>query len=108
LGQLIVIVAMFALLWLVLIRPQRRRAQAQRELLTSVKVGDEVLTVGGLYGIVRSIDDDQLTLELAPGTQVRAARRAVAVVVPPEEEEDEEILELEEGEVLEQDEDVRS
>ena len=103
-GQLIVIVAMFALLWFVLIRPQRRRAQAQRELHSSVTVGDEVLTVGGLYGIVRAIDEDELTLELAPGTQVRAARRAVAVVVPPEEED----LVLEEGDVVEQDEEIRS
>ena len=103
--QLIVIVAMFAMLWLFLIRPQRRRAQAQRELVTSVTVGDEILTVGGLYGIVRAIDeDDDLTLEIAPGTQVRVARRAVAVVVPPEEE----MPALEEGEALEQDEEVRS
>ena len=58
LGQLIIIVAMFALLWLFLIRPQRRRAQAQRQLLASVEVGDEILTVGGLYGNVRAIDED--------------------------------------------------
>ena len=86
-GQIIVIVAMFALLWLFLIAPQRRRAQAQRQLLASVKVGDEVLTVGGLYGHVRGIDeDDDLDLEIAPGLQVRVARRAVAAVVPPDDE----------------------
>ena len=84
--QLILIVAMFALLWLFLIRPQRARAQAHRELLTRVNIGDEILTVGGLYGNVIEIDeDDDLMLEIAPGTQVRIARRAVAAVVPPEE-----------------------
>ena len=50
--QLILIVAMFALLWVFLIRPQRARAQAHRELVTKVGVGDEILTVGGLYGDV--------------------------------------------------------
>ena len=82
--QLILIVAMFALLWLFLIRPQRARAQAHRDLVTKVSVGDEILTVGGLYGDVIEIDDDDLLLEIAPGTQVRIARRAVAAVVPPD------------------------
>jgi preprotein translocase subunit YajC len=105
LPQLIIIVAMFALLWLFVIRPQRRRAQVHRELLTTVNVGDEVLTIGGLYGNVIAIDeDDDLRLEIAPGTQVRVARRAVAAVVPPEEE----TPALEEGDALEQDEEVRS
>ena len=86
-GQLIVIVAMFALLWLFLIAPQRRRSQAQKALIEGVEVGDEILTVGGVYGHVRAIDDDgELEVEIAPGTRVRVARRAVAAVVPPEQE----------------------
>jgi preprotein translocase subunit YajC len=83
LGQLIVLVAMFALLWLFLIRPQRRRAQAHRELLTQVEIGDEILTVGGLIGTVRSAQDEELVLEIAPETQVRVARRSVASVLSP-------------------------
>ena len=112
-AQLIIIVALFALLWLFLIRPQRARAQAHRELVTRVNVGDEILTVGGLYGNVIEIDeDDDLMLEIAPGTQVRIARRAVAALIPPEEEtldvEEEETLALEEGKEIERDEEVRS
>ena len=115
-AQLILIVAMFALLWLFLIRPQRARAQAHRDLVTKVSVGDEILTVGGLYGDVIEIDDDELLLEIAPGTQVRIARRAVAAVVPPDEEDEEEDNEeegektavLEEGESVLRDEEVRS
>ena len=107
--QLILIVAMFALLWLFLIRPQRARAQAHRELVTRVDIGDEILTVGGLYGNVIEIDDDDdLMLEIAPGTRVRIARRAVAAVVPPEQETEEETLAIEEGEERERDEEVRS
>ena len=89
-GQLIIIVAMFALLWLLLIRPQRQRLQAQRRLHAEIAVGDEILTAGGLYGQVRELeDDDDLIVEIAPGTEVRLARRAVAAIIPPEEEEDE-------------------
>jgi preprotein translocase subunit YajC len=87
LGQLIIIVAMFVLLWLLLIRPQRQRQVAQRQLIASVEVGDEILTAGGLYGHVRALgDDDDLVVEIAPGTEVRLARRAVAGIVPPEDE----------------------
>ena len=83
-AQLIVLVAMFALLWLFFIAPQRRRAQAQQSLIGSVEVGDEIVTVGGLIGRVRASQDEELVLEIAPGTQVRVARRSVAGVLSPE------------------------
>jgi preprotein translocase subunit YajC len=90
LATLILLVAMFALLWLLLIRPQRRKQMEQKQLLQSVEPGDEVLTVGGLYGIVRDIDEeDDLIVEIAEGIQVRIARRAVGGVVKPEDEDDE-------------------
>jgi preprotein translocase subunit YajC len=90
LATLILLVAMFALLWLLLIRPQRQRQQTQKRLLDSVEPGDEVLTVGGLYGIVQEIDDeDDLIVEIADGIHVRIARRAIGGVVKPEEEDDE-------------------
>jgi preprotein translocase subunit YajC len=104
LGQLIVLVAMFALLWVFLIMPQRRRAAAQRELLESVEVGDEILTVGGLIGHVRSAQDQELSLEIAPGTQVRVARRSVASVLTP----GYEGRDLDAGPEPEQDEEARS
>ena len=96
-AQLIIIVAMFALLWLLLIRPQRQRLQEQRRLHAEIEVGDEILTAGGLYGLVREVgEDEDLVVEIAPGTEVRLARRAVAAIVPPEddelEEDDEELV----------------
>jgi preprotein translocase subunit YajC len=88
LATLILLAAMFALLWLLLIRPQRQRQLKQQNLLSSIEPGDEVLTVGGLYGIVREIDEeDDLIVEIAEGIQVRIARRAVGGVVKPEEDE---------------------
>lgn len=103
-GSLIVLVAMFALLWLFLIMPQRRRAAAQRELIAGVEVGDEILTVGGLIGRVRSAQDEEVVLEIAPGTQVRVARRAVASVLSP----GHEGRHIEAAPASEQDEEVRS
>ena len=85
-GQLIVLVALLALLWLLLIRPARRRQVAQQQLLSGVQVDDEILTAGGLYGFVREIHDDELLIEVAPDVRLRMARRAVAAVIPQEEE----------------------
>ncbi len=88
-SSLIILVAMFVLLWVLLIRPQRQKAQQQQRLLSSIEPGDEVLTVGGLYGIVREIDEeDDLIVEIAEGIQVRVARRAVGGVVKPEDDAD--------------------
>ena len=95
-ASLILLLAMFVLLWVLLIRPQRQKQQKQQQLLSSVEPGDEVLTVGGLYGIVRDIDEeDDLIVEIAEGIQVRIARRAVGGVVKPDEEE-EDVDELDE------------
>ena len=95
-ASLILLLAMFVLLWVLLIRPQRRRQLKQQQLLTNIEPGDEILTVGGLYGIVRDIDEeDDLIVEIAEGIQVRIARRAVGGVVKPDESEDEAVDEPE-------------
>jgi preprotein translocase subunit YajC len=84
-GGLIILVAMFALLWVLFIMPQRKRLAAQRQLHASLQPGDEVLTVGGVLGRIRSVDeDDVLHVEIAPGTTVRVARQGVASVIRPE------------------------
>ncbi len=90
--NLIIIVAMFLLLWVLLIRPQRARQQKQQQMLAAIEIGDEVLTVGGLYGIVREIDEeDDLVVEIAEGIQVRIARKAVGTTVKPEDEDDDDL-----------------
>jgi preprotein translocase subunit YajC len=96
---ILIIVVLFALFWLLMIRPQRRRQAEQNALIQNVEVGDEIVTAGGLFGHVQGVADDELLVEIAPGTNVRIARRAVAGIVGPEDEEDEEDEEeLEAGE----------
>jgi preprotein translocase subunit YajC len=76
--------AMLVLMWALLIQPQRRRQQQQARLLTELAVGDEVVTLGGLYGRVQSVDKDAVMLEIAPQTSVRVAKSAVAGRAAPE------------------------
>jgi preprotein translocase subunit YajC len=86
-ASIIVIAVLFGLFWLLLIRPQRRRATEQRELLTSLEPGDEIVSTGGLYGLIREVDGDELRVEIAEGLVVRMARRAVAGIVERDDEE---------------------
>ena len=84
-GFLILIVA-FAFLWFVLVRPQKRRQTAQQRMLSDLHVGDEVLTAGGVYGTITRLEEAEVGLEIAPGLEVRVARRAIAGVTPRDDE----------------------
>jgi len=64
-------------MWFLLIRPQRQRQAAHRALIAELAPDDEVVTAGGMFGTVRSIADDHVRLEIAPGTEVRVAKEAV-------------------------------
>jgi len=86
-----VIVALFALLWLFILRPQRRRQMEQLQMQDTLHVGDEIVTAGGIRGHVRDLDDEVLKVEIAPDVEVRLDRRAVAAVVPEDDEEPEEL-----------------
>jgi preprotein translocase YajC subunit len=69
--------------FLLMVRPQRRRAAAHRQFVAALSVGDEVITSGGIFGTIRGLGDGVVDLEIAPGTMSasphrdRAARRRV-------------------------------
>ncbi len=83
-GFLFVLIAAFALMYLLLIRPQRTQQRRHNEMVERLKVGDEVITVGGLYGDVTDVQPDRVSLEIAEDVEVEVAKRAIASVVPPE------------------------
>ena len=93
-SPILIIAVLFGLMYFLMIRPQRMKAQQQRQMLTAVAPGDEILTVGGIYGIVQELEPDEdggdLVVEIADGIHVRVARKALALVVKPEDEDDEE------------------
>ena len=85
----IFILALLALMWFMLIRPQRRRQQDAQRLLETIGVGKEIVTAGGLYGTVTAVDGDEVRVEIADGVEVRIAKRAVAGVVSEDEDQGE-------------------
>ena len=84
---LVFLVLMMVVFYFMLIRPQKRRADQHRDLVGSLRVGDEIVTIGGLFGTVASMDDEALHLEVAPGTSLRVLKTAVARRVTEEEDE---------------------
>ena len=87
-GILFIIVIAFLLIWLIVVRPQKKRQNQQKQLANELRIGDEVLTAGGIYGTVSAVADDEVTVQIAPKTEVRVARRAIAGVTrDPEEDE---------------------
>lgn len=66
--------------YFLLLRPNRTRQRQQQTLLESLQIGDEVMTAGGIFGTLKEIDegDDTVTVEIAPGTNVRMLRRAIS------------------------------
>jgi preprotein translocase subunit YajC len=90
-GYVIILIAVFGLMWLLLVRPQRRRQLQQARMQDEIEVGDDVLTAGGIHGTVREIDDEIVHVEIAPGTTVRLDRRAVAAVAQEPEPEPEKL-----------------
>jgi preprotein translocase subunit YajC len=80
LSLLLPLVLMGGVFYLFIIRPQRSQRQRQQQLLNALEVGDEVLTIGGMYGTIAEIndDDDTVIVEVAPGTRIRMLRRAIS------------------------------
>jgi preprotein translocase subunit YajC len=61
-----------------LVRPQRRNMAAHQALMADLHEGDEVMTMGGIFGRILRLDDDIIDLEVSPGTSVRVARSAIS------------------------------
>lgn len=80
-------VLLAGIFWVMIVRPQRNAKRRAAELSQSLQTGDEVVTIGGLYGRVVSIDDREVELEAAEGIVLRFARRAIAGRAPAELEE---------------------
>lgn len=69
-----------------LIRPQTQQQKKRKELLQSVKEGDKIRTIGGFYGTVEKIREEDLTVRIADNVRVRLARFAVESIVDSKEE----------------------
>ncbi|MCX6371996.1 MAG: preprotein translocase subunit YajC [Actinobacteria bacterium] len=83
------ILVFFGIFYFLAIRPQRRQRQAHSQMVAMLKKGDEVVTIGGLFGTVTRIGDDWVELEIAKRTKVRFLKRSISSITSIVEDEDE-------------------
>ncbi|MGW8186035.1 MAG: preprotein translocase subunit YajC [Desulfobacterales bacterium] len=68
------LILMFVIFYFLLIRPQQKKTKEHREMISSLKKGDRIITSGGIYGRITGLDDSTLTVEIADKVRVKIAR----------------------------------
>ena len=80
--SIFLIVAMFAVLYFLMIRPQMKRAKEHKTLIEALQKGDEVVTAGGVLGRISKVGEGYLSVEIAPNVEIQVQRSAVQTVLP--------------------------
>lgn len=75
-------IALFAIFYFLLIRPQQKRQKEHRNMVSELAKGDEVVTMGGLLGKITSVDDNFLTVQVAKDTEVKVQKASVQAMMP--------------------------
>ncbi|WP_216829122.1 preprotein translocase subunit YajC [Alkalihalobacterium elongatum] len=83
-GTILPLLLMFAIFWFLLIRPQQKRQKAIREMHAGLQKGDKIVTIGGLHGVIDSIDEDIMVLLVNDNRKLTFDRNAVREVVNPD------------------------
>lgn len=80
--SIIMMVAMIVIFYLLLWRPQSKRAKEHRNLVDNLKKGDEVVTSGGILGTIVDVEEKMLIVTIAEGVQIQLQRAAISSVLP--------------------------
>lgn len=78
--QLFPFIALFAIMYFLVLRPQQRRVKEHREMVANVRRGDSVVTAGGLIGKVTKVDEAEITVEIAENVRVRVVKGTLSEV----------------------------
>ncbi len=84
---IVLVVVMFAAMYFLMIRPQKKQMEKQKEMLSKAQPGARVMLSSGIFGTIRATGDKQLVIELAPGVDITVVKQAVTKVVSADEEE---------------------
>ena len=81
--ELLLPLAFLVVLYMLLIRPQQKRQKEHRQQIAELSVGDDVVTIGGLHGRVRSLTEETMDLDVFDDVVLRFQRSSLARIVPP-------------------------
>jgi len=73
------VVVIFAVLYFLMIRPQRKRRKEHQELVEGLRSGDRIITAGGIYGVIESVSEDSVVIRVESGTTLRVARNSIVI-----------------------------
>lgn len=79
-------ILVFAIFYFLIIRPQQKREKERRDMLSNLKAGDNIITVGGIFGKILNIKEDIVTLEVGDKVKIKITRSAVGNVFEEKEE----------------------
>ena len=79
-GAFIPIILMFVIFYFLLIRPQQKKAKEHQQMITNLKKGDRVITSGGIHGLITSLDENTVTLEIAEKVRIKVTRSTIAAL----------------------------
>jgi len=80
--SLLLIVIMFGVLYFLMIRPQMKRTKEHKAMIDALQKGDEIVTAGGMLGRVSRLNENYVTMEIAPSVEIQVQRPAVQLVLP--------------------------
>ncbi|MCS7215377.1 MAG: preprotein translocase subunit YajC [Thermodesulfovibrio sp.] len=86
LASLLPLILIIVVFYFLLIRPQQKRAKEHRMMLENLKRGDKVITVGGLYGVVDSVNPNTVVLKVAENVKLKFSKQSIAMLRPPTDE----------------------
>lgn len=78
-GMLVMMVALFAIMYFFMIRPQQKKQKALQAARNAIKVGDKVVTAGGIHGKVKEVNDSTFVLEIAEGVKIKVEKSSVYI-----------------------------
>lgn len=78
--SLIPFIAVLAVMYFIMIRPQQQQQKRRRAMLSELKKGDKVVTVGGIHGEITAVDEDDVTLRISEKVEIRLTRSGVGRV----------------------------
>ena len=76
-GMVIFLVAIFALMYFLMIRPRQKQQKQQEELIKELRAGEKVIIAGGIYGQIESLGEDTVILKIESGATMRVARSSI-------------------------------
>lgn len=85
LARFLPIIVVFVIFYFLLIRPQQIQQKKRREMLASLKKGDRVISIGGIYGMIKEIKDDIVVLRIADNVNIKIARAGIDRILTDEE-----------------------